>query len=102
MKIRGHQRQSHDPRGGTFLGSHRTASTEASGQAWATTTAANSNVALQCANTGREQVSPPSESDIESFIPFGVLLNIAEGGNQKDTSELTTAHSLFNRVLSFQ
>ena len=41
------------------------------------------------------------EDYIELLIPFGVLLDIAEGGEKKDISNLTDARSLFERVLSF-
>ena len=41
------------------------------------------------------------ENHIEWLIPFGVLLDIAEGGKKKDISELTDIHLLFERVLSF-
>ena len=39
------------------------------------------------------------ENRLESLIPFGVLLDIAEGGKKKDVTDLTNAHSLFERVL---
>ena len=39
---------------------------------------------------------------IQSLIPFGVLLDIAEGGEKKDVTELTDAHLLFERVFAFR
>ena len=42
------------------------------------------------------------EDHLQSLIPFGVLLDIAEGGRKKDVTDLTAAHSLFERVLSFR
>ena len=42
------------------------------------------------------------EDHLQSFIPFGVLLDIAEGGRKKDVTDLKDAHSLFERVLSFK
>ena len=39
---------------------------------------------------------------LESFIPFGVLLDIAEGGDKKDVTELKDPDLLFQRVLSFR
>ena len=41
------------------------------------------------------------EDHLQSLLPFGVLLDIAEGGEKKDVSDLTNARSLFERVLSF-
>ena len=42
------------------------------------------------------------EDHIQSLIPFGVLLDIAESGEKKDVTDLTDAHLLFERVLSFK
>ena len=42
------------------------------------------------------------EDHIQSLIPFGVLLDIAQGGKKKDVIDLTNAHLLFERVLSFK
>ena len=42
------------------------------------------------------------EDHLQSFIPFGVLLDIAEGGGKKDVSELKDLRLLFQRVLSFK
>ena len=42
------------------------------------------------------------EDHIQSLIPFGVLLDIAESGEKKDVTDLTDAHLLFERVLSFR
>ena len=39
---------------------------------------------------------------LQSLIPFGVLLDIAEGGDKQDVSELKDPHFLFQRVLSFK
>ena len=41
------------------------------------------------------------EDHIQSLIPFSVLLDIAEGGGKQDITDLTDAHLLFQRVLSF-
>ena len=43
-----------------------------------------------------------AEDYIQSLIPFGVLLDIAEGGKKKDVTDLTDAHLLFERVLAFR
>ena len=43
-----------------------------------------------------------AEDHIQSLIPFGVLLDIAESGEKKDVTDLTDAHLLFERVLSFK
>ena len=43
-----------------------------------------------------------AEDYLQSLLPFSVLLDIAEGGEKKDISELTDARSLFERVLSFK
>ena len=42
------------------------------------------------------------EDHLEWLIPFGVLLDIAEGGEKKDISTLTDVRSLFKRILSFK
>ena len=42
------------------------------------------------------------EEYLQLLIPFGVLLDIAEGGEKKDISNLQNIHSLFERVLSFK
>ena len=42
------------------------------------------------------------EDYLQSLIPFGVLLDIAEGGRKRDVTDLTDACSLFERVLSFR
>ena len=42
------------------------------------------------------------EDHLQSLIPFGVLLDIAESGEKKDLTDLTDARSLFERVLSFR
>ena len=42
------------------------------------------------------------EDHIQSLIPFGVLLDIAEGEGKKDITDLTDAHSLFERVFAFR
>ena len=43
-----------------------------------------------------------AEDRLQSLLPFGVLLDVAEGGEKKDISELTDARSLFKRVLLFR
>ena len=42
------------------------------------------------------------EDHLESLLPFGVLLDIAEGGDKQDISELKDPHLLFQRVLLFR
>ena len=42
------------------------------------------------------------EDHLKSLIPFGVLLDIAEGGQKKDVTDLTDAHSLFEQILSLR
>ena len=42
------------------------------------------------------------EDHIQSLLPFSVLLDIAEGGDKQDVSELKNPHFLFQRVLSFR
>ena len=42
------------------------------------------------------------EDRLQSLIPFGALLDIAEGRNKQDVSELKDPHLLFQRVLSFR
>ena len=42
------------------------------------------------------------DDHLQSLIPFGVLLDIAEGGDKQDVSELQNSHLLFQRVLSFR
>ena len=42
------------------------------------------------------------EDHLETLLPFGVLLDIAEGGKKKDITNLTDARSLFERVLAFR
>ena len=41
------------------------------------------------------------EDHLQSLVPFSVLLDIAEAGGKQDITDLTDAHSLFQRVLSF-
>ena len=43
-----------------------------------------------------------AEDHLESLLPFGVLLDIAEGGDKQDISELKDPHLLFQRVLLFR
>ena len=42
------------------------------------------------------------EDRLQSLIPFGALLDIAEGGEKQNVSELKDPHFLFQRVLSFR
>ena len=42
------------------------------------------------------------EHHLQSLLPFGVLLDIAEGGDKQDISELKDPHLLFQRVLLFR
>ena len=42
------------------------------------------------------------EDHFQSLIPFAVLLDIAEGRNKQDVSELKDPYLLFERVLSFR
>ena len=42
------------------------------------------------------------EDHIQLLMPFGVLLDIAEGERKKDVTELKDPHLLFQRVLSFK
>ena len=42
------------------------------------------------------------ENHIQSFIPFGVLLDIAEDEGKKNVTELKNPHLLFKRVLSLR
>ena len=42
------------------------------------------------------------EDHLETLLPFGVLLDIAEGGKKQDITDLTDARLLFERVLSFK
>ena len=42
------------------------------------------------------------EDHLQSLIPFGVLLDIAEGGGKKDVSDFTSVRLLFERVFSFK
>ena len=42
------------------------------------------------------------EDHLQSLLPFGVLLDIAEGGEKQNVTDLTDIRSLFERVLSFQ
>ena len=42
------------------------------------------------------------DDHLQSLIPFGVLLDIAEGGDKQDVSKLQNLHLLFQRVLSFR
>ena len=42
------------------------------------------------------------EDHLQSLLPFGVLLDIAEGGEKQNVTDLTDIRLLFERVLSFQ